>query len=107
MADLLPPIPYDQPQTSFAWIDWFTKLNKLVNAGGLDHNSLFGLQGGGGGDYYHLSSSNYTGLVGGSFTTLHKHEAFPVDSVFVTDSATDPSTILLYGTWTLLGTLTL
>ena len=62
MADRLPPIPHDNPQTSFEWIDWYTKLINLVNSGAFPHNSLTGLQGGTSGEYYHLTSAQYTTL---------------------------------------------
>ncbi len=59
MAQIIPPIPYDKPQTSFEWIDWYTKLLSVINSGSFPHNTLTGLQGGGGGDFYHLSSTDY------------------------------------------------
>lgn len=58
---VLPPIPYDKPQTSFEWIDWYTKLIDLVNSG-TQHNALPGLQGGTSGEYFHLTSAEYTAL---------------------------------------------
>jgi hypothetical protein len=61
MADILPPIPYDKPQTSFEWIDWYTKLINLINSG-TQHNELPGLQGGVGGEYYHLTNTQHTAL---------------------------------------------
>jgi len=106
MSDILPPIPYDKPQTSFEWIDWYTKLINLVNSG-TQHNQLPGLQGGTSGEYYHLTSAQWTGLVGGGETALHSHEFIPVDGVYISVVATDPSTTLGYGTWTLLGTSTI
>lgn len=54
---VLPPIPYDKPQTSFEWIDWYTKLIDLVNTADIEHNDLTGLQGGSAGNYYHLTAA--------------------------------------------------
>jgi len=76
MADVLPPIPYDQPQTSFEWIDWYTKLKQVVDTAGLDHNGLINLQGGQSGQYYHLNSAQHSGLTGGGSTTLHSHSIY-------------------------------
>ena len=102
----IPPIPYDRPQTSFEWIDWYTKLIAQVNAGAA-HNSLTGIQGGSSGDYYHLTQVQKNDLTDAGFTTLHKHESFPIGSVFFTEDSTNPNTLLGYGTWSLLGTITL
>lgn len=104
MADILPPIPYDRPQTSFEWIDWYTKLNKLINSGA-QHNNLQGLQGGTTNQYYHLTSAQQSGLTSGGFTTLHKHEAFPVDAVYSSVAYEDPAIALGYGTWVYIGSL--
>jgi len=104
---VLPPIPYDKPQTSFEWIDWYTKLINLVNSGAFPHNSLTGLQGGGGGNYYHLTQTEYSDLTDTGFTTLHKHEYLPVGIVITTDSATNPAAMIGYGTWTLLGSISI
>ena len=38
-------------------------------------------------------------LVGGSGTTLHSHQTFPVGAVFIAVVNTDPATLLGYGTW--------
>jgi hypothetical protein len=54
---ILPPIPYDKPQTSFEWIDWYTKLIDTVNTADIEHNDLTGIQGGAAGDYYHLTAT--------------------------------------------------
>ncbi len=97
MALTLPPIPYDRPQTSFEWIDWYTKLINLVNSGAFPHNSLTGLQGGAAGEYYHLTQAEYNAL----------GEAFPVGIVITTDSATNPAAMIGYGTWTLLGSISI
>lgn len=43
--------------------------------GGTNHNALAGLQGGTAGEYYHLSSNNFSALTGSGDTTLHFHSA--------------------------------
>lgn len=65
----LPPIPYDKPQTSFEWIDWYTKLIDLVNSG-TEHNALPGLQGGTAGEYYHLTNAQHTAVTTGLNETI-------------------------------------
>ena len=45
------------------------------SGGATDHNSLTGLQGGTGSQYYHLSYPEWGGLITGSLTYLHKHSA--------------------------------
>jgi len=62
MADVLPPIPYDRPQTSFEWIDWYTKVINLINSW-TQHNLLPGLKGGTSGEYYHLTSADYSSII--------------------------------------------
>ena len=50
-----------------------------------------------------LSAAQKTGLTGGGETALHSHagggQAFPIGSVFLAVVATDPATLLGYGTW--------
>lgn len=43
-----------------------------------NHNSLSGLQGGTGSQYYHLGYNEWGGLVTGSLTYLHKHSAIDI-----------------------------
>ena len=52
-----------------------------------------------------LTAAQKTGLTGSGETALHSHaggggQAFPVGSVFLAVVATDPATLLGYGTWT-------
>lgn len=74
MADILPPPPHDQPQTSFAWVDWWTKLRRVINTSALDHNSLTGIQGGTGGEYYHITNVQL-GKVNNAEQTTSKNSA--------------------------------
>ncbi len=96
MADLLPPIPYDRPQTSFEWIDWYTKLNLLINSGA-QHNNLQGLQGGQSGQYYHLSLADYNAI-----KNIVDSSPLPVGSYYFSDNNDDPAVTLGYGTWQLM-----
>ena len=61
MANKLPPLPVGVAPGSGYWNDWYEKLRTLVNniAAGLAHNLLTGLQGGGGGEYYHLTAAEH------------------------------------------------
>ena len=58
MATKLPPLPVGVAPGSGYWNDWYEKLRKIINdlIGGVGHNSLAGLQGGGPGEYYHLTA---------------------------------------------------
>jgi hypothetical protein len=60
MADILPPVPWDRPQTSYEWTHWYTQLRTVVNSSALDHNSLTGLQGGITNERYHLTNAQVT-----------------------------------------------
>lgn len=68
MADILPPVPYDLPQTSFEWVDWYTKLRNQINSTSTDHNQLTTIQGGTAGEYYHLDQTDYNALQGARVT---------------------------------------
>jgi hypothetical protein len=57
MSNILPPVPWDRPQTSFEWVDWYTKLRKVIDTSALDHNALLNLQGGASGEFNHLSNA--------------------------------------------------
>ncbi len=57
MASTLPPVPWDKPQTSFEWVDWYTKLRSIIDTSALDHNALQNLQGGGAGEFNHLTDA--------------------------------------------------
>lgn len=77
----IPPIPYDQPSTSFAWIDWYNRVRNLLNGVGINHNDLQNIQGGSSTERYHITQTQYNGLVGGNSTTLHKHDHNNMDSI--------------------------
>jgi hypothetical protein len=59
MAAKLPPLPVGVAPGSGYWNDWYEKLRKIINdlISGVGHNVLSGLQGGGPGEYYHLTAS--------------------------------------------------
>ena len=91
MAAILPPIPPNSDVQSAIWRDWFNKLRALLNttAGsttsftaldftGSDITSIVArshtdLQSLNSTNYYHLTSVQYTDLVGGGSNTLHYH----------------------------------
>ena len=79
---ILPPPPTKSPDGSFAWLDWYRKLREYVTVVGsvpwsvidftnshlsdiLDrpHNVLQSMQGGGGGEFFHLTNADYTKVV--------------------------------------------
>lgn len=63
MAAILPPAPVGAPFTDYSWVDWYQKIQRAINdSGTVTHNATTGLQGGGGGDYYHLSAAQYSTL---------------------------------------------
>jgi hypothetical protein len=93
MATLPPPPIYDSELTSLAWQEWFrqvrtylvsptgsiswssvskedSNINQIVNR---SHQDLQTLQGGGGGDYYHLTGTQHGDLTDGTSSTLHYH----------------------------------
>lgn len=57
------------PRFNPIWLKWFLDVAALFTAagggggGGFAHNSLTGLQGGGTGEYYHLTAANYANVV--------------------------------------------
>jgi len=79
MADIIPPAPVNEAQSSYAWIDWYVKLVNFVNsqsnilwssinkAGSnltdivtRQHNDLQSFQGGGASERYHLTAAQHT-----------------------------------------------
>ena len=77
MSSILPPIPWDKPQTSFEWVDWYTKLRNVIDNSALDHNALQNLQGGTSGEYFHLTNAEKTavGTISGKEATANKNAA--------------------------------
>lgn len=80
MPGSLPPPPIGEPPGSFAWQQWYLQLGNLYSVAGAipwdsidttdsnltdlatrTHNSLQTIQGGTSGEYYHATSSEYTG----------------------------------------------
>lgn len=74
MASILPPIPWDKPQTSFEWVDWYTKLRDVIDTSALDHQALLNLQGGNSTERYHLTNAQVA-LVTGAQQTSEKNNA--------------------------------
>jgi hypothetical protein len=64
MPYIIPPIPYDRPQNSFEWVDWFVKLRETISSIPTDHNTLTNIQGGDTNDYFHLKEVDYDAVVG-------------------------------------------
>lgn len=77
----LPPPPTRAPDGSFAWLDWYNKLQRFISQGGIvpwanidftgsslndivdkQHNYLTGIQGGTAGEHYHLTLAEYSGI---------------------------------------------
>lgn len=52
-----------QPVFNPLWLQWFIDMAKIFTVwgfgGGVGHNALEGLQGGGGGEFYHLKEQDY------------------------------------------------
>ena len=78
MANALPPPPIKAPDGSYAWLDWYNKLQLFVSQGGVvpwanidftgssigdianrNHALLTALQGGTTGEYYHLTAAEH------------------------------------------------
>jgi hypothetical protein len=89
MSNGLPPPPIKAASGDFLWIDWYNKLNNLLNTGGVvawtninfagsnlsdivnrNHNNLTGIQGGTTGEEYHLTLAQYTSLGVGAHNSL-------------------------------------
>ena len=77
----LPPPPTHSPEGSFAWLDWYNKLQRFFSTGGIipwasidfsgsnladivnkPHNILSGMQGGTVGEFFHLTAAEYAAL---------------------------------------------
>ena len=94
MAFKLPPAPQGNDISSYAWKDWFTKIQQVLTgtvSGSIgwasidfsgsnltdiqtkSHENLDNLVGGGVGDHAHITAAQNTSLTGGASTTLHYH----------------------------------
>jgi len=66
-----PRVPFIDPRTGLMSREWyrffFNQFTLLTEAGGAQHNSLGGLQGGTTGQYYHLTQDEYVGTGSGVF----------------------------------------
>lgn len=101
MSDIQPPPTYadpvlidertGKPRFNPLWLKWFVDLAELLNdAGGtsLQHNNLGGLQGGQATQYYHLTSTEYTGTGTGPFVRQ-------TSPALVTPALGTPSSVVL------------
>lgn len=105
MAGGLPPPPTRSSSGDFIWVDWYNKLNNLLNSGGTvtwsqidfsgstltsiqtrDHSSLTALQGGTAGEYYHLTAAQYANL-GSTINNTPIGNITPSTGAFTTLSA--------------------
>lgn len=88
MPVLLPPTPVGVPPGHSFWNDWYEKLRQVVNTGAISvvwaninfagssitdlasraHNNLQSFQGGGAGEYYHLTLTQHTAVSGARIT---------------------------------------
>lgn len=117
MSLQIPPPPSPNSDfNDFAWKDWFRILrNALVTVGigawsalnfagskltdiqNRSHNDLQNIQGGSTGNNYHITNAQHTGLVGGGYTTLHKHlNTMYYGSFYDTTDQHDGSTTIPY-----------
>ena len=89
MANALPPPPIKSPDGSYAWMDWYNKLQQFVSQGGVvpwanidfagssigdiqdrDHALLTNMQGGTTGERYHLTAAQHSALTAGPHNNL-------------------------------------
>lgn len=90
MAVILPPTPVGVPPGHSFWNDWYEKLRTVVNSGAISvtwsninftgstlssiasrpHSSLQSIQGGGVGEYYHLTAAQHAALAVGNHNSL-------------------------------------
>jgi hypothetical protein len=90
MAVILPPTPIGVPPGHSFWNDWYEKLRSVINTGAISitwaninfagsalgdlasrpHSALQSIQGGTGGEYYHLTAAQHASLGVGNHNTL-------------------------------------
>lgn len=90
MAVILPPTPVGLPPDHSFWNDWYEKLRTVVNTGAISitwgninftgsslsslasrpHSDLQSIQGGGSGEYYHLTAAQHAALSSGAHNSL-------------------------------------
>lgn len=90
MAVILPPQPIGVPPDSVFWNDWYERLRQVVNGGAVNvlwsninftgsnitsiaaraHNDLQSIQGGGPGEFFHLTAAQYAALTAGPHNNL-------------------------------------
>jgi hypothetical protein len=90
----LPPPPINDKPGSFTWLEWYRQLRNYVSTTGSvpwyiinfagsnitdiaarSHQNLQSLQGGSAGERYHLTASDYSGIINKSFSTLKVGDA--------------------------------
>jgi hypothetical protein len=89
----LPPPPVSNNVNDPVYRDWFYKIQQILSQVIQDHNNLDGLQGGTTNEYYHLTSSEYTGTGTGDFVRENNPDIISpnVDNInFDTTNINDP-----------------
>ncbi len=108
----LPPPPVNDKPGSFTWLEWYRQLRNYVSTSGSvpwyiinfagsnitdiasrAHNNLQNLQGGASGQMYHLDSTDYTNLSGGTptFNTVTVNDNLILSSTSGEGIKVDPS----------------
>lgn len=118
MAGGLPPPPTRGESGDFIWIDWYNKLNNLLNTGGIvawtqidfsgssladlqvrNHEQLNSIQGGTAGEHYHLTLAQWTAFTAGTVTSVNGQTGAVITNATISQAA-DPTTVqLVSGRW--------
>lgn len=111
MTTSLPPPPVQDAQGSYSWLEWFRQLrnyitvtasvpwniinfsgSKLSDIVSRSHQTLQSLQGGTSGEYYHLTSNDYTKLTTYPTVGIYNGTSTRTQSGIVTNATLIPST---------------